>query len=47
MLFNTLQEDGRLSFELVDLVYQKEDLFVFLVNIHSRKAFETSFPNSA
>ncbi len=46
MLFNTLQEDGDLSFELVDLVYQKEDLLVFLVNVHGRKAFEASFSNS-
>ena len=27
VLLSTLEEDGNLSFELVDLVYQKEDLF--------------------
>ena len=45
MLFNAFQEDGDLGIELVDLIYQEEDLFVFLVNIHDRQAFEASLTN--
>ena len=35
-------ENRHLRFELVDLVFEKEDFLVFGVGIHGRKAFEAS-----
>ena len=47
VLFDTFLKDGDLSFELVDLVFQKDVFLVFLVNVHGGEAFKASFTNSA
>ena len=47
MLFNTFFKNGDLSFELVDLVIEKEVFLVYGVSVHVGQAFEASFTNSA
>ena len=46
-LLNPLLENRHLHFELVYLVFEKEDFLVFGVDVHGRKAFEASLTNSA
>ena len=46
-LLNPLLENRHLHFELVDLVFEKEDFLVFGLGVHGRKAFEASPTNSA
>ncbi len=46
-LLNPLLENRHLHFELIDLIFQKEDFLVFGVGVHGRKAFEASLTNSS
>jgi hypothetical protein len=46
-LLNPLLENRHLHFELVDLIFQKEDFLVFGVGVHGSKAFEASLTNSS
>ncbi len=40
-------KDGYLHLLLIDLVVKKDDLLVFVVNIHGCKTFQASFAGSA
>ena len=44
---NPLLENRHLHFELVELVFGKEDFLVFGVDLHGRKALEASLTNSS
>ena len=44
---NPLLENQYLHFELVDLIFQKEDFLVFGVGVHGSKPFEASLTNSS
>lgn len=46
-LLNPLLENRHLHFELVDLVFEKDDFLVFGVGVHGHKAFEASLTDSS
>ena len=46
-LLNPLLENRHLHFELVDLIFQKEDFLVFGVGVHGSKPFEALLTNSS
>jgi hypothetical protein len=45
-LLKSFLKDGDLHLLLINLVSKKDDLFVFVVNIHFRKTLQTSFADS-
>ena len=46
-LLKSFLKDGYLYLLLIDLIAKKDDLLVFVVNIHGCKTFQASFAGSA